>query len=181
VLIPLVPAVDIVTVPGARVHVKPVFGVTDTVNGTSPVKLPVPVTLIVVEPVVPVKLFWEAVMVKSALEPGFAFTLTGIVTPCDKVPLEPVTSILKLPGVVHCTDRATDPAPPTSVELNDPVIPDGNGVVVKCTVPVKPFNLATVIVEVAVSPCVHINELGLAFRLKFGNEVADTVTGIVTP
>lgn len=84
-----------------------------------------------------------------------------------------MTTTVTLPAAVKVHDK---------VEVPEPLVTDGGDKIhaelplVKATVPVNPFNGATVMVEVAATPAVAGTVVGLAEMLKSGTPV--TVTDI---
>ena len=86
----------------------------------------------------------------------------------DRVPLVPVIVTVNVPVVVELHDSVEVPDVPrvTLVGLRVQVRPVGETVEVSVTVPVNPFTLVTVMVEVAVAPTVVETLVGLAVTVK---------------
>ena len=72
---------------------------------------------------------------------------------------------------IVATLRVVDPDPFTDPGLNDAVAPNGNPLIVKPTVPVKPAVGVTVAAYVVLAPGAMLLEVGVAERAK-----SDTVT-----
>ncbi len=104
-------------------------------------------------------------------------TVTVMVAEWDLELLVPVTTMVKLPGVVELTVRVDVPDPPEiSVMLpglREAVGPDGETAADSETVPAKPLRLCSAIVDVAEEPAVKLSDVGLAAMVK--SEEAVTV------
>ena len=77
--------------------------------------------------------------------------------------------------------RVETPDPPAMLEAEKAVVgPEGETVVVRVTVPVKPFEGVIVIADVPVLPACTVTVVGLEVIVKSGAGGVDTVTCIVT-
>src|SRR5260370_37476750 len=81
-------------------------------------------------------------------------TMKVAVVECDSVPLVPVIVSVYVVAIVELQDTVAVPAFVTLVGVIAPQVRFAGTVSVRLTVPVKPFNAATVMVEVAEVPTV---------------------------
>jgi hypothetical protein len=107
-------------------------------------------------------------------------------TECERLPLLPVTMIVYEPGVVDpdvVIDRVDAAEPPEDKvrlellnETTGGLLVAGEIPSVNVTVPVKPFRLVTVMVELELAPRCRVNEFGFAPIEKSAAELTDTWT-----
>ena len=137
-------------------------------NVTLPVKPPVSVTVIVsvaVAPCVTLTDVGDADSVKPLVVDGFTVSVIGVDAVVE--PLVPVMVTVDAPVVaVLVAVNVATLLPVVGLVLQETLMPLGSVDVDKVTLPVKPPTSVTVIVSVAVPPCVTVTDVGDAPSVK---------------
>lgn len=141
---------------------------------TDPVNPPESVTVIVLLPLVPcltVKLAGEAESEKSGV--ATAFTVSEIVAVCVSEPEVPVIVTVEVPVVaVELAVKVTELVEVVGLVPKLAVTPDGRPEADNVTLPENPPEGLTVIVLLALLPCVTVTLEGEAESVKLGEDAA---------
>jgi hypothetical protein len=189
-MLELTVSVDVAVPPELRVRlvglidaVNPVPG--ETERETVPEKPPMLAAVMVEVPEEPASTL-RVVALDARLNSDDCETVSVRETECERLPLVPVTGIVYEPGVVDADvviDRVDIAEPPEDKvrlellnETSGGLLVAGEILSVNVTVPVKPFRLVTVIVELELAPRCIVSEFGFAAIEKSAALLTDTWT-----
>lgn len=110
----------------------------------------------------------------------FGFTVSAIVVDAESVPEVPVTVMFEVPAVaVELAVKVSTLEPVVGLVANAVVTPLGRPDAARVTLPVNPFASVTVMVSVALLPCVTASVAGNAASVKLPAALAVTVSAMV--
>jgi len=176
-----VSTLEVVEDVGLKAAVTP-LGIPEAVKATLPVNPPMSVTVMVSVPLLPCLTVREDADGESEKPVvTLALTVRAMVVVAVVLPEVPVMVTVTGPPVVAVL-LAVSVSTVELVEevgLNEAVTPLGRPPAVNVTLPVKPFSGVTVMVSVAVLPCVTESEVGEDASVKVGETVEAVPTKVV--